>query len=151
MTFPSRRYATWPSSATAAGALRDRSRRKMARFMGALSWRICRCARSTRRIPEAVLHRPENTAMLAAQVSANPNRTHLKSELIMKLTAAIQPIDVTPAITAPRTAHRFRSLNAVTANVSARRRWPLHSRPLPETHASAMILISGRSTATRLA
>jgi hypothetical protein len=39
--------------------------------------------------------------MLAAQMSANPSSTHLNSELIMKLTAAIQPIEARPATVAP--------------------------------------------------
>ncbi|APO56870.1 hypothetical protein LUI11_33380 [Bradyrhizobium diazoefficiens] len=35
--------------------------------------------------------------MLAAQTSAMPSRTHLKSEWIKKLTAAISPIESAPA------------------------------------------------------
>jgi hypothetical protein len=44
--------------------------------------------------------------MLAAQVNANKSSTHLKSELIMKLTAAIHPIETKPATMEPATAPR---------------------------------------------
>ena len=45
-----------------------------------------------------------NAVMLAAQTSAMPNRTHLKSEAMMKLTTAIQPIEAAPPIWAPKPA-----------------------------------------------
>src|SRR3954468_6579232 len=57
-------------------------------------------------------------AMLAAQMSANPSSTHLKSELIITLTAAIQPIETTPATIAPASAKVLRWRKAVMARVS---------------------------------
>ena len=58
--------------------------------------------------------------MLAAQTSAMASSTHLKSEWIMKLTAAIHPIESPPAIPAPAAATDRWSRKDVHASVSAR-------------------------------
>jgi hypothetical protein len=43
--------------------------------------------------------------MLPAHVSAMASKTHLKSELIVKFTTAIQPIEAQPPIMVPATAN----------------------------------------------
>ncbi len=57
--------------------------------------------------------------MLTPQTRAMPSRTHLKSEWIMKLTAAINPIESPPATPAPTAATARWSRKDVNAKVSA--------------------------------
>ena len=60
----------------------------------------------------------QNNIRLLAQSSAIASKTHLKSESIMKLTAAIHPMEAAPPIKTPSAAPFLYERKAVAANVT---------------------------------
>src|SRR6266567_4047799 len=82
----------------------------------------------------------QNRMMLAAHTSARPSNIHLKSDLIAKLTAAINPIEARPPTNAPSHAPVWCSRYDVSASVIARtpvaRTYPPITRNTCVSHAS---------------